>query len=63
MASDAEEILAAALKLSDQERAAIAALLIESLDPNYDKDCDEAWAAEIANRIADFQSGAVTTIP
>jgi putative addiction module component (TIGR02574 family) len=63
MAPDAQEILDAALKLNDQEKAAIAASLIESLDPNYDEGCDEAWAHEIAKRMRDLDSGQVKTIP
>jgi putative addiction module component (TIGR02574 family) len=63
MATDAQEILDAALKLSDQEKAAIAASLIESLDPDYDEGCDEAWAAEIAKRMREVDSGQVKTIP
>jgi len=63
MAPDAQEILDAALKLNDQEKAAIAASLIESLDPDYDEGCDEAWAAEIAKRMRDLDSGQVKTVP
>ena len=63
MAPDAQEILDAALKLNDQEKAAIAASLIESLDPDYDEGSDEAWADEIAKRIRDLDSGQVKTIP
>ena len=63
MAQDAQEILDAALKLSDQEKAAIAASLIESLDPDYDEGCDEAWATEIAKRMREVDSGQVKTIP
>ena len=63
MAPDAQEILDAALKLNDQEKAAIAASLIESLDPEYDEGCDEAWAAEIAKRMREIDNGEVKTIP
>ena len=63
MAPDAQEILDAALKLNDQEKAAIAASLIESLDPDYDEGCDEAWAAEIAKRMREVDSGQVKTVP
>ena len=63
MAPDAQEILDAAIKLNDQEKAAIATSLIESLDPDYDEGCDEAWADEIAKRMRDLDSGQVKTIP
>ena len=63
MAPDAQEILDAALKLTDQEKAAIAASLIESLDPDYDEGCHEAWADEIAKGMRDLDSGQVITVP
>jgi putative addiction module component (TIGR02574 family) len=63
MAPDAQEILNAALKLNDQEKAALAASLIESLDPDYDEGCDEAWAAEVAKRAQEIDSGQVKTVP
>ena len=63
MAPDAQEILDAALKLNDQEKAAIAASLIESLDPDYDDGCDEAWAVETAKRMRELDSGQVKTVP
>ena len=63
MAAHAKDILDAALKLNDQEKAAIAASLIESLDPDFDEGCDEAWAAEIAKRMRELDSGQVKTVP
>ena len=62
MAPDAEEILSAALRLNDQDRAAIAASLIDSLDPDYDEGCDEAWADEVSKRVRELDSGEVKTI-
>jgi putative addiction module component (TIGR02574 family) len=62
MAPDAEEILSAALGLNDQDRAAIAASLIDSLDPEYDEGRDEAWADEVAKRVRQLDSGEVKTI-
>lgn len=63
MASDMEEILNAALKLNDQDKAAIAASLIDSLDPDYDDGCEEAWAAEVAKRARELDSGEVKAVP
>ena len=62
MTPDAREILDAALKLNDQEKAAIAASLIESLDPDYDEGGDEAWAVEVAKRMRELDSGQVKAI-
>ena len=63
MARDAEEILSAALKLNDQDKAAIAASLIDSLDPDYDEGCEEAWADEVAKRARELDSGEVKSLP
>jgi putative addiction module component (TIGR02574 family) len=63
MSPHVKRILDEALSLSDQDRAEIAATLIESLDPDADAQTHEAWDAEIAKRLAEIDSGAVTTIP
>ena len=54
---DAQQLLEDALKLELDERAALAAELIESLDPETDEDAEAAWAAEISRRAARAQSG------
>ena len=56
-----EVLEAEALKLTSGERAALAQLLLASLDE--DSEVDEAWAAEIERRIADVESGTVQVIP
>jgi putative addiction module component (TIGR02574 family) len=58
-----QQLLDDALGLPDEQRAALAAVLIASLDESVDEDAEAAWAAEIAQRLRDVQSGAVTTIP
>lgn len=47
------------LKLSPEARAALAASLLESLDEGVDEDVEAVWAAEIARRIQELDSGAV----
>jgi Putative addiction module component len=46
-----------------EQRAALAAALIESLDENVDEDAEAAWSVEIARRLQQIQRGEVTTIP
>jgi len=58
-----EDLLKQALQLSPEERAALAASLIESLDEQVDEDAEAAWALEIRRRLAELDSGAVKTIP
>jgi putative addiction module component (TIGR02574 family) len=52
-----------ALKLSPEARAALAASLLESLEDDVDENVEAAWAEEIAKRIHELDSGAVTPIP
>jgi putative addiction module component (TIGR02574 family) len=63
MAVDAKEILNAALRLDDKERAAIAASLLESLDPLADDDVESAWQAEIQKRLHEIETGTVSLVP
>ena len=63
MAPDPGKLLQEALKLSPEARAALAASLLESLDETVDEDAEAAWAQEIAKRIHDLDSGAVTPVP
>jgi putative addiction module component (TIGR02574 family) len=63
MVLDAQEILNAALKLNEKEKAAIAASLIESLDPSLDEDVESAWQAEIQTRLHEVQNGIVSLVP
>lgn len=58
------KLLEAALKLSAQDRAALAAALIDTLDDGpADADVESAWADEIRRRIAEVDAGAVKTVP
>jgi len=63
MGLDAEEILNAALKLNDKEKAAIAASLLESLDPSTDDDVESAWQVEIQKRLNEVETGSVSLVP
>ena len=52
-----------AAELSEEDRAALAGLLIESLEGEPDPDIEAAWAAEIARRVAELDAGTVESIP
>lgn len=60
---DAKQLLAEALRLSDEERAALAGELIQSLDQEVDPDAEAAWSAEIRARLERLDSGSAATIP
>jgi putative addiction module component (TIGR02574 family) len=57
------ELFKRASELSDEERATLAGLLIESLETEMDSNVEQAWAAEVERRLAELDSGAVRTIP
>jgi putative addiction module component (TIGR02574 family) len=58
-----QQLLNDAMGLPDEQRAALAAALIESLDQDVDEDAEAAWSVEIARRLRDVQSGDAKTIP
>jgi len=58
---NAEQLLGEALRLPEDERAEIAARLIESLEREVDPDVDAAWAAEIERRCAALDAGQAVT--
>jgi putative addiction module component (TIGR02574 family) len=58
----AADILKDALALTSDERAALAASLLDSLDTHVDEDADAAWAIEVDRRVTDLDAEAVKTI-
>ena len=60
---DSKQLLLEALRLKDEERAALAGELIDSLDTEVDPDAEAAWAAEIRSRVIEIEAGRAKTIP
>ena len=58
-----QELLQSAMCLPDEQRAALAAALIESLDEEVDEDAESVWAVEIARRLREAELGNVKPIP
>jgi putative addiction module component (TIGR02574 family) len=58
-----DELYREALLLDESERAALAGLLLESLDAGSDEGVEAAWLVEIERRMADLDAGTVETIP
>lgn len=56
-------VLAEALRLDDDARAALAAELLASLDGPADPDADRAWDLEIARRVEAIESGVMPIEP
>ncbi len=63
MTRTAETLLRDALTLNERDRAAIAGLLIDSLETEPEDGVEEAWAIEIDQRAAQMDSGQITNIP
>lgn len=63
MSAMVDDLFAKAAVLSDEERAALAGRLIESLESEpAAPGVEEAWAAEIERRMADYRAGRVQTV-
>jgi putative addiction module component (TIGR02574 family) len=60
---DSKQLLLEALRLPDEERAALASELIDSLDVEVDPDAEAAWASEIRDRVSEIESGRARTVP
>jgi len=62
MSPKSAELFKQALELSVEERADLAAQILESLEASDDPSVQAAWQAEIKRRMADVASGAVKPI-
>ena len=58
-----KQLLAEALQLPPEERAALAGELIQSLDTEVDDEAEAAWSAEIRRRVERLEAGLAHTIP
>jgi putative addiction module component (TIGR02574 family) len=57
-----EELYEKASHLPAEDRAELAGLLLESIEDAPDQGVEEAWAAEIEHRMAEYRAGRVKTI-
>ena len=58
-----KELFREAAELSDNDRAQLAGMLLESLEDEPDADVEAAWAEEVERRIRQVDAGEVTMIP
>jgi tRNA A37 N6-isopentenylltransferase MiaA len=58
-----EKIKKQALELSDQERAELAHMLIDSLHPEKEFKSEEAWSEELKNVLTGMSKGRVLQNP
>jgi putative addiction module component (TIGR02574 family) len=57
------ELLQKALSLTEEERADLAASLLNSLDASPDSDAEALWQEEISRRSSALDSGQARTLP
>jgi putative addiction module component (TIGR02574 family) len=58
-----EKLKKQALELSEQERAELAHMLIDSLHPDQEFESEEAWSEELKKRIDWYEQGESSTKP
>lgn len=59
MNRDLKEVFREAFNLPESDRATLAGLLIESLEPPPEADVEELWAKEAERRWREIESGGV----
>jgi putative addiction module component (TIGR02574 family) len=62
MEPNLKEIFQEASQLPERDRATLAGLLIETLDPVSEIDVEAAWSEEIKRRVAEVEAGTVELI-
>jgi putative addiction module component (TIGR02574 family) len=62
MVATPKELYERAMSLSDEERAELVGMLLESLDMIEEEGVAAAWLAEIERRVADLNSGSVDPV-
>ena len=63
MSRNLRDLFREAAQLPERDRATLAGLLLETLDPGTEPDVEAAWSSEIARRVAELDTGTVQTIP
>jgi putative addiction module component (TIGR02574 family) len=63
METDLNDLFQQAVQLPERDRATLAGLLIETLDPVCEPDVEAAWSEEIKRRLAEIDAGTVKLIP
>jgi putative addiction module component (TIGR02574 family) len=62
MARDLKELIREAVELPESDRATLAGVMIESLDPKPTPAVRAAWSKEIERRVTEVEEGAVELI-
>ena len=62
MERNLNDLFQQAVQLPERDRATLAGLLIETLDPVSEPDVEAAWSEEIRRRVAEVDAGTVELI-
>ncbi len=62
MSISSKGVVKAALQLPEPERAQVVQELLNSLSPDAEQLIDDAWAAELDRRVAEFNKGDVDSV-
>ena len=62
MERNLNDLFQQAVQLPERDRATLAGLLIETLDPVSEPDVEAAWSEEIKRRVAEIDEGTVELI-
>ena len=62
MSDDLKKLLAEALRLPEEARAALAGQLLESLEHDVGEEAEAEWSNEIAARLRELDSGSVKPV-
>ncbi len=63
MSTPVGDLFKQASALDEKDRATLAGLLLESLEPGIDEDVETAWRDEIERRLVELDAGGVELIP
>ena len=63
MERNLNDVFQQAVQLPECDRATLAGLLIETLDPVSEPDVEAAWSEDIARRVAEIDAGSVESVP
>jgi len=63
MERNVKDVLHEAAQLHEHDRATLAGLRIETLDPVSEPDVEAAWSEEIKRRVTEIDAGTVELIP
>jgi putative addiction module component (TIGR02574 family) len=62
MARDLKELIREAVELPESDRATLAGVMLESLDPHSTPEVKAAWSREIERRVREIDDGSVELI-